>query len=50
LTLRDNHELTIRPCSVHDPDQALAYCEKLLAYAKEAEEDLLIVMRVYFEK
>lgn len=39
-----------RPCSVHDPEQALAYCDKLLAYAKEAEEDLLIVMRVYFEK
>jgi 3-deoxy-7-phosphoheptulonate synthase len=38
------------PCSVHDPEQALAYCKELLKYAQQAEDDLLIVMRVYFEK
>jgi 3-deoxy-7-phosphoheptulonate synthase len=39
-----------RPCSVHDPEQALAYCKELLKYAEQAADDLLIVMRVYFEK
>jgi len=39
-----------RPCSVHDPEQALTYCKELLKYAEQAEDDLLIVMRVYFEK
>ncbi|RSH91445.1 hypothetical protein EHS25_009744 [Saitozyma podzolica] len=40
----------VGPCSVHDPDQAIAYAKKLVEYAKESEEDLMIVMRVYFEK
>ncbi|KAL7424440.1 hypothetical protein Q5752_000123 [Cryptotrichosporon argae] len=40
----------VGPCSVHDPEQALTYARKLKAYADEAEEDLMIVMRVYFEK
>ena len=43
-------ELMTSPCSVHDPEQALAYCKELLKYAQQAEDDLLIVMRVYFEK
>jgi hypothetical protein len=43
-------ELTTSPCSVHDPEQALEYCKELLKYAQQAEDDLLIVMRVYFEK
>lgn len=38
------------PCSVHDPEQALTYAKELLKYAEEAKEDLMIVMRVYFEK
>jgi phospho-2-dehydro-3-deoxyheptonate aldolase len=45
LTLR-----LFRPCSVHDPEQAITYAKKLVEYAKEAEDDLMIVMRVYFEK
>ncbi|RXK40787.1 3-deoxy-7-phosphoheptulonate synthase [Tremella mesenterica] len=40
----------VGPCSVHNPEQALEYAKKLLVYAKESEEDLMIVMRVYFEK
>lgn len=48
--LNSAYPLTRRPCSVHDPDQAIAYAKKLVEYAKEAEEDLMIVMRVYFEK
>ena len=39
-----------RPCSIHDPEQAITYAKKLYAYAEEAKEDLMIVMRVYFEK
>lgn len=43
-------ELIYRPCSIHDPEQALTYARKLYAYAQEAKDDLMIVMRVYFEK
>jgi 3-deoxy-7-phosphoheptulonate synthase len=35
---------------VHDPAQAIEYAKKLKAYAEQAEDDLVIVMRVYFEK
>lgn len=42
--------VVVGPCSIHDPEQAIAYAKKLKAYADEAEEDLLILMRVYFEK
>jgi 3-deoxy-7-phosphoheptulonate synthase len=35
---------------VHDPEQALVYAKQLKAYADEAKDDLMIVMRVYFEK
>lgn len=38
------------PCSVHDPEQALVYARQLAQYAEKAKDDLLIVMRVYFEK
>ena len=40
----------VGPCSVHDPEQAIVYAKKLKEYADEAQEDLMIVMRVYFEK
>jgi len=40
----------VGPCSVHDPEQAITYAKKLQEYAQEAKEDLVIVMRVYFEK
>ena len=40
----------IRPCSVNNPDSALEYARKLQSYAEAAKEDLLIIMRVYFEK
>ena len=35
---------------MHDPDQAIVYAKRLFEYAEEAKEDLMIVMRVYFEK
>ena len=39
-----------RPCSVHSVEAALEYAKLLKAYADTASDDLLIVMRVYFEK
>ena len=42
--------LIIGPCSIHDPEAALEYARKLLPLRKKYEKDLLIVMRVYFEK
>eukprot|EP01121_Diplochlamys_sp_Union-15-3_P005985 TRINITY_DN1636_c0_g1_i1.p1 TRINITY_DN1636_c0_g1~~TRINITY_DN1636_c0_g1_i1.p1 ORF type:complete len:385 (+),score=72.80 TRINITY_DN1636_c0_g1_i1:68-1222(+) len=40
----------VGPCSIHDPVAALEYGEMLRKLADELKEDLLIVMRVYFEK
>jgi 3-deoxy-7-phosphoheptulonate synthase len=40
----------VGPCSVHDVDAAREYAERLSAQAHRLREDLLVVMRVYFEK
>jgi 3-deoxy-7-phosphoheptulonate synthase len=40
----------VGPCSVHDPAAALDYACRLHALARLLDDDLLIVMRVYFEK
>ena len=40
----------IGPCSIHDPLAAVDYAGKLLELKTELGRDLLIVMRVYFEK
>jgi 3-deoxy-7-phosphoheptulonate synthase len=42
--------VVIGPCSIHDPKAALEYARKLKAEAERLKDDLLIVMRVYFEK
>lgn len=42
--------VVIGPCSVHDPKAALEYAAQLLEAKKQLADDLLIVMRVYFEK
>lgn len=42
--------VVVGPCSVHDPEQAITYAKALKEYADKAAEDLVIVMRVYFEK
>jgi 3-deoxy-7-phosphoheptulonate synthase len=48
---RDDRLLVIvGPCSVHDPQAALDYARRLSAVREELEDDLLIIMRVYFEK
>jgi 3-deoxy-7-phosphoheptulonate synthase len=40
----------VGPCSIHDSEQALEYARRLRALAPELAPDLLLVMRVYFEK
>lgn len=42
--------LVIGPCSIHDVAAAHEYADRLAALAKELEDTLYIVMRVYFEK
>jgi len=40
----------IGPCSIHDPKSALEYARRLAQEKARHAADLLIVMRVYFEK
>ena len=46
----DRLVVIVGPCSIHDPEAALEYAERLQPLAKRLSNDLLIVMRVYFEK
>ena len=40
----------VGPCSIHDPDAALAYCGRLINEKKKHQDELVIVMRSYLEK
>ena len=42
--------VVVGPCSIHDTESALEYANLLLDEKKALEKELLIVMRVYFEK
>jgi 3-deoxy-7-phosphoheptulonate synthase len=42
--------VVVGPCSVHDPEAALDYAGRLAELSRELSKDLLIAMRVYFEK
>ena len=42
--------VVVGPCSIHDPNSALEYAKKLIEQNIKYKEELLIVMRVYFEK
>lgn len=42
--------VVIGPCSIHDPVAAKEYATRLLALREELQDELEIVMRVYFEK
>ncbi|HEY4957073.1 MAG TPA: 3-deoxy-7-phosphoheptulonate synthase [Caldimonas sp.] len=46
----DRLVVVVGPCSIHDHDQALDYGSRLKAIADELQDDLLVVMRAYFEK
>jgi 3-deoxy-7-phosphoheptulonate synthase len=42
--------VVVGPCSIHDTKAAVEYAERLREQADRLARDLLIVMRVYFEK
>ncbi|MDH5219466.1 MAG: 3-deoxy-7-phosphoheptulonate synthase, partial [Gammaproteobacteria bacterium] len=51
LTGADDRLIVIvGPCSIHDPKAALEYASKLMIQKQKHKQDLLIIMRVYFEK
>jgi len=46
----DRLVVVVGPCSIHDHDQALDYARLLKRTADELKRELIVVMRVYFEK
>ncbi len=42
--------VVVGPCSIHDHEQAMEYARQLKVQADALAQELLIVMRVYFEK
>lgn len=52
ILLGDDYRLltVVGPCSIHDEKAAMEYAQRLAALAEELRDQLLIVMRVYFEK
>ena len=46
----DRLVVVVGPCSIHDHAQAIAYGRQLKEQADALKDELLIVMRVYFEK
>ncbi|MFZ9037914.1 MAG: 3-deoxy-7-phosphoheptulonate synthase [Gammaproteobacteria bacterium] len=46
----DRLVVIIGPCSIHDTEAAHEYADRLAKMIDELKDDLLIVMRVYFEK
>ncbi|MDF0643576.1 MAG: 3-deoxy-7-phosphoheptulonate synthase [Nitrospira sp.] len=49
-TDRDRLVVIVGPCSIHDPDAAYEYADRLNVTADALRDRLLIVMRTYFEK
>lgn len=46
----DRMLVVVGPCSVHDPEATLEYADRLAERALRLRDDLLVTMRVYFEK
>eukprot|EP00755_Sulcionema_specki_P032009 Sspe_Gene.97806::Locus_71327_Transcript_1_1_Confidence_1.000_Length_817::g.97806::m.97806/K01626/E2.5.1.54, aroF, aroG, aroH; 3-deoxy-7-phosphoheptulonate synthase len=46
----DRVVVIVGPCSIHDPKAAKEYAVKLKELASSVAKDLLVIMRVYFEK
>ena len=42
--------IVVGPCSIHDADAAKEYATKLDSLRREVEDQLYVIMRVYFEK
>lgn len=49
-TEKERLMVVIGPCSIHDPEMALDYCDRLMKLKEKYADDLLIVMRSYLEK
>jgi 3-deoxy-7-phosphoheptulonate synthase len=51
LDSQDSRLLVIvGPCSIHDPNAALEYAERLKELSDRVADKMLLIMRVYFEK
>ena len=46
----DRIMLIVGPCSIHDPDDALQYAQKLHSLSRKVDDTFLILLRAYFEK
>ncbi len=46
----DRLMVVVGPCSIHDTQAALEYAQLLKDYADTVSDELLVIMRVYFEK
>lgn len=46
----DRLAVVVGPCSIHDPEAAHEYAQRLAPVARALENELKVVMRVYFEK
>lgn len=42
--------VVVGPCSIHDPDAAIDYAQRLRAIVSQFDSELMLVMRLYFEK
>jgi 3-deoxy-7-phosphoheptulonate synthase len=42
--------VVVGPCSIHDPQAAVEYAEKLAVLSHRVSDQLMLIMRVYFEK
>jgi len=42
--------VVVGPCSIHDTEAAVEYAKRLSALSRPVEDQLLLIMRVYFEK
>ncbi len=42
--------VVVGPCSIHDAEAAVDYAKRLAALAQRVDDQLMLVMRVYFEK
>jgi 3-deoxy-7-phosphoheptulonate synthase len=42
--------VVVGPCSIHDPEAAVEYAKRLSDLSRRVNDELLLIMRVYFEK
>lgn len=47
---RRRRVVVVGPCSLHDPEAALDYARRLLPLSRELDDELVVLMRAYFEK